>query len=127
MDDDNEADRGVVDDDDDDPWEDGDGIAIKTATLIVVGGGFELSSVIEIFAEIGWELSADDETGTIEELWFKNILALVSKEGGVLVESSAVRLFSSSSPLGPGMETGGERLLRLGVDPQQGTEDKGSA
>ena len=125
MDDDNEADRGV-----DDLWEEeeeeGEGIAIRTATLIVVGGELELSSVIEIFAEIDRELfplSPDDEIGTEEELAFKNILARVSKEGEAPEETSAVRRFSSSSPLGPerfigGMEAGDERLARLGVEPE---------
>jgi len=40
-----EAERGV-----DEPWEESEGIAIRTATLMV-GGELELSSVIEIFAE----------------------------------------------------------------------------
>ena len=69
-----------------DTWEGvGEGIAIRTATLIIGCGG-------EI-AETGWELApmllVDDEAGT-EELRCKNILARVSKEGGV-VETSAVR------------------------------------
>ena len=117
-----DADRGVCD-----LWVEGEGIAIRTATLIV-GGELELSSVIEIFAEIERELvplSTDDEAGRVE--LFKNILARVSKEGVVvLVETSAVRRFSSSSPLvaegfiggGTGLETGGERLVRLGVEPE---------
>jgi len=130
-----EADRG----DDVDPWEDeeevgGEGIAIRTATLIVVGGELELSSVIEIFAEIERELlgpllSADDETGAVEEeLGFKNILARVSKEGGVviLLLVEAVRRFSSSSPLGVewfigvgiGMGTGGWTPVRLCAEPE---------
>ena len=66
-----------------DTWEGvGEGIAIRTITLIIGCGG-------EI-AETGWELAPkDDEAGT-EELRCKNILARVSKEGGV-VETSAVR------------------------------------
>lgn len=84
-----------------------------------------MSSVIEIFADIEWELlSADDETGTVDELGFKNILARVSKEGGALVvvvetSAAAVRRFSSSSPLGVelGMEVGGDDE-RLGEDPE---------
>ena len=118
-----EEDRGVYN-----PWEKGEGIAIKTATRIV-GGGLELSSVIEIFAEIERELiplSADDEAGTVE-LGFKNILARVNKEGVVPLETSAVvRRTSSSSPrgaeefigVGAGMGTGDERLVRLGVEPE---------
>jgi len=120
-DDDNEADRGV-----DDRWE--EGIAIRTATLIV-GGELELSSVIEIFAEIERELfplSPDDEIGTVEELAFKNILARVSKEGGAPEEASTVRRFSSSSLLGAerfvgvgiGIEAGGETLVGLGAEPE---------
>jgi hypothetical protein len=123
-----DADRGV-----DDPWEEGeDGIAIRTDTL-TIEGELELSSVIETFVESEREsvpLSADEA-----EVGFKNILARVSKEGEVTVEISAVRLFSSSSPLGAegfvgvgtGMKTGGERLVRLGVEPEQGTEVRGSA
>lgn len=107
---------------DDDPWEEegGEGIAIRTATLIVGGGELELSSVIEIFAEIERELSGDDETGTVEEeLGFKNILARVSKEGGEVVVAlvEAVRRFSSSSPLGIGIGMGSGGLERLGVEP----------
>jgi len=129
LDDDIEVDRGVIDDVD--PWEvGGEGIAIRTATLIVGGGELELSSVIEIFAEIERELgplSADDETGTVEEeLGFKNILARVSKEGGVIVLVEAVRRFSSSSPLGVerfigvgiGMGTGGGTPVTLGAKPE---------
>jgi len=126
--DDIEADKGV-----DDLWEEGEGIATRTATLIVEGE-LELSSVIEIFAEIERELvplSADDEAGTLE-LEFKNVLARVNKErvGVVPVEeTSAIRRFSSSSLLGAetfmgvgiGMEAGGERLVRLGVEPEQET------
>ena len=108
--DDNEADRGV-----DDRWEEGDGIAIRTATLIV-GGVLELSSVIEIFAEFERELvplSADEEAGVVE-LGFRNILARASNEGVVMLETSAVSRFSSSLSLlggevGEGMKTGGER------------------
>ena len=122
-----DADRGA-----DDPWEDGEGIAIRTATLIV-GSELELSSVIEIFAEFERELlplSAVDEP----EVGFKNILARVSKEGVVPVETSAVRRFSSPSPLGAegfigvevGLETGGERVVILGVKPEQGTEVRDS-
>jgi len=123
-DDDNEADRGV-----DDRWEEeGEGIAIRTATLIV-GGELELSSVIEIFAEIERELfplSPDDEIGTVEELAFKNILARVSKEGVAPEEASPVRRFSSSSRLGAerfvdveiGIEADGETLVRLGAEPE---------
>jgi len=121
LDDDNEADRGV-----DEPWEDGEGIAIRTATLIV-DGELELSSVIEIFAEFDRELvplSADDAAGTVE--LFKNILARLSKERGAPEETSAVRRFSSWSPLdaewfvgvGVGMKTGEARLVRLGVEPE---------
>jgi len=124
-DDDNEADRGV-----DDRWEEeGEGIAIRTATLIVGGGELELSSVIEIFAEIERELfplSPDDEIGTVEELAFKNILARVSKEGGAPEEASTVRRFSSSSLLGAerfvgvgiGIKAGGEMLVGLGAEPE---------
>ena len=124
-----EVDRGVLVDD---PCEEeGEGIAIRTATLIVEGDELELimSCVIEleIFAGIERELvpsSADDGAGTVE-LGFKNILARVSKEGIVIpVKSSAVYRFSPSSLLGvdgstgveKGMETGGERLVRLGVE-----------
>lgn len=130
--DDNEEDRGV-----DDPWEEGEGIAIRTATLSVEDE-LELSSVIEIFAEIERELiplSADDEAGTLE-LGFKNVLARVNKEGvGVVpVETSAIRRFSSSSlpdaegfiGVGIGMEIGGERLVRLGVESEWETEVIGS-
>jgi len=46
----------------------------------------------------------------------------VSKEGEVTLETSAVRRCSSSSPLGAGgfigTETGGERLVTLGVEPE---------
>jgi hypothetical protein len=139
-----EADRG----DDVDPWEeeeeevDGEGIAIRTATLIVGGGELELSSVIEMFAEIERELGPllsadDDETGAVEEeLGFKNILARVSKEGGVVILLvEAVRRFSSSSPplgvewfigVGIGMGTGGWTPVRLCAEPEQTTEDRGS-
>jgi len=129
--DDIEADKGV-----DDPWEEeSEGIATRTATLIVEGE-LERSSVIEIFAEIERELvpllSADDEAGTLE-LEFKNVLARVNNERvGVVtaVETSAIRRFSSSSlpdaetfiGVGIGMETGGERLVRLGVEPEEETE-----
>jgi hypothetical protein len=114
--------------------EDGDGIAIRTATLIF-GGKLEPSSVIEIFGEIVRErelasLSAGDDEEA--ELVFKNILARVSRERGVVVavvETSAVGRFSSSSfPLGAegligvvgaGTETDGDtRLVRLGVEPE---------
>ena len=82
------ADRGILVD----TWEEevGDGIEIRTTTLIIgCGGGLESD-----IAEIEWELvplllRVDDEAGT-EELRCKNILARVSKEGGV-VETSAVR------------------------------------
>jgi len=116
----------------------GEGIAIRTATFIF-GGELELSSVIEIFAEFvrGFRLvplSADEEAGTVVGLGLKNILAArVSKEGEVVVvvvpvETSAVRRFSSSSPLGVGpvTETGGSWLVvRLGVEPEEGTEVRG--
>lgn len=101
----------------DDPWEDGEGIAMKTATL-TVGGELEWSSVIELFVEIEgglFPLSADDEAEL--GIGFKNILARVSKEG--VVETSAVRRFPSSSPVGvgaAGMGTGDERL---GLEPVQ--------
>lgn len=124
-------DRGLLDD----PWarEEGDGIATRTATFIIGG-----EKLIEIFVEIGKELVpllADDEAGTVELLRFNSILTRVSKEGVVLVETSAVRRFSSSSPLGPepfigvgiGMETGGERLVRFGVESELGTRVRGSA
>ena len=124
-----EVDRGVLVDD---PCEEeGEGIAIRTATLIVEGDELELimscAIELEIFAGIERELvpsSADDGAGTVE-LGFKNILARVSKEGIVVpVKSSAVYRFSPSSLLGidgsigveKGMETGGERLVRLGVE-----------
>ena len=66
----------------------GEGIAIRTTTLIIgCGGGLESD-----IAEIEWELVplllAGDEAG-MGELRFKNILAGVSKEGGV-VGTSAV-------------------------------------
>jgi len=63
-------------------------------------------------------LSGDDATGTVdEELGFKNILARVSKEGGVLVE--AVRRFSSSDVgIGIGMGSGSGGGIRLGVEPE---------
>lgn len=125
-------DRGLLDD----PWarEEGEGIATRTATLII-GGELKL---IEIFVEIRKELVpslADDEAGTVELLRFNSILTRVSKEGVVLVETSAVRRFSSSSPLGPepfigvgiGMETGGERLVRFGAESELGTRVRGSA
>ena len=115
-----DADRG-----ENDLWEEGEGIAIRTDTL-TIGGELELSSVIETFVEIARDsvpLSGDEA-----ELGFRNILARENKEGG----TSAVRLFSSSSPLGAegfvgvgtGVKTGGERL---GVEPEQGTVDRGSA
>ena len=114
-----EADRGVVDE----PWEEGEGIAIRTATRTVVGV-LELSSVNDIFVEFECALvplSADDGSGAVDE-GFKNILARVSKEGVVPVETSAVRRFSSSSPLGAeafiGVETAGERPAELGVEPE---------
>ena len=47
----------------DDPWEESEGIAIRTATL-TVGGELELSSVNEISVEFEWAwvpLSAEDE------------------------------------------------------------------
>ena len=90
------ADKGIVVD----TWEEvGEGIAIRTTTLIIgCGGGLESD-----IAEIEWELvplliRVDDEAGT-EELRCKNILARVSKEDG-MVGTSAVLWFSSSSPLG---------------------------
>ena len=126
-----EVDRGVLVDD---PCEEeGEGIAIRTATLIVEGDELPVELImscaieLEIFAGIERELvpsSADNGAGTVE-LGFKNILARVSKEGIVVpVKSSAVYRFSPSSLLSvdgsigveKGMETGGERLVRLGVE-----------
>ena len=87
------ADRGrvvVVD-----TWEEGvgEGIAIRTTTLIIGCGELECDIV-----EIEWELVplllADDEAGTAAaavESRFKNLLARVSKEGVVVVETTAVR------------------------------------
>jgi hypothetical protein len=96
-------------------------------------GELELRSVIEIFEEFEWALaplSADDEAERVEVgergVGFMNILARVSKEGVVPVETSAVRWFSSSCLIGveAGMETGGERV---GVVPEQWTEVRGTA
>ena len=64
--DDNEAVRGVLDDDDPRVEPESEGIAIRTATLIV-GGELEPSSAIEILLEFEPKLvpfSADDEART---------------------------------------------------------------
>lgn len=120
-----DADRGVHD-----PWEEGeDGIAIRTVTL-TIAGELELSSVIETFAETERESFPLSAGGA--EVGFRNILARVSKEGEVTVETSAVRLISSLGAegfvgVGTGMKTGGERLVRLGVEPEHGSEVRGSA
>ena len=95
--DDNEtlADRGrvVVGDTWEEPEGVGEGIAIRTTTLIIGCGELESDIV-----EIGWELVllllSDDEAGTavaVVESRFKNLLARVSKEGVVVVETTAVR------------------------------------
>lgn len=76
----------------DDPWEEcrGEGIAIRTATLIVVG---EEGSTVDI--AVGWVLALSgeaDEGGRGEVgkgVGFRSILARLSKEG--VVETSAVR------------------------------------
>ena len=82
------ADRGILVD----TWEEvGEGIAIRTTTLIIgCGGGLESD-----IAEIEWDLVplllVDDGAGT-EELRCKNILARVSKElEGEAGGTSAVR------------------------------------
>jgi hypothetical protein len=82
-----EPDRAV-----DDPWEEceGEGIAIRTATLIVVG---EEGSTVDI--AVGWVLAVSrevDEAGRGEVgkgVGFKNVLARLNKEG--VVETSVVR------------------------------------
>jgi len=61
-----------------DPWEEDEGIAIRTATLTAVGGELELSSVNEILLEFEWAfipLSAVDEAGRVELGKSENILA----------------------------------------------------
>lgn len=86
-----EEDRAV-----DDPWEEvgGEGIAIKTATLIAVGEE-DLSSVIEMFVGavlLRWVVASSAEAGRGEvgrDVGLKNIFARVSKEGPV--EASVVR------------------------------------
>jgi len=125
-----EEDRAV---DDPDPREGGgEGIAIRTATLIVVGKE-DLRSVIDIFLEsvplglVALSTEADEagrgEVG--EGVGLKNLLARVKKEG--VVETSGGRWFSSS-PLGVegvreimgggiGIGTGGERI-RLAAEPE---------
>ena len=138
-----EADRGVLDDLS--RWEVGVGIAIRTTTRIVEGD-LKPSSVTEIFEQELVLLSTDidasedsEEEGTVE-LGFnlKNFLARVSKEGVLLlVETSAVGRFSSSSPLcaegfigvETGMGTGEVVLVKLGGEPlaEQGTDARGSA
>jgi hypothetical protein len=61
----------------------GEGIAIRTATLTVVGE-LGLSSVTEIFVEwVLLPLSDDGGRGKVGIGGFKNILARVSVDGGV--------------------------------------------
>ena len=101
-------------------WEVGEGIAIRTTTLIVEGD-LKPSSGTEIFEQELVLLSADEgEEGRIELGNLKNFLTRVSKDGVILVEISAIGRFSSSSPLyGEGfigvleteMGTGEERLV----------------
>ena len=70
-----------------DTWEEGvgEGIAIRTTTLIIGCGELE-SDTVEIEWELVLLLLSDDEAGTavaVVESRFKNLLARVSKEGVV--------------------------------------------
>jgi len=86
------ADRGrvVVDT----TWEEGvgDGIAIRTTTLIIGCGELEIDIVEILWESVPLFLTDDEAAGTVVlvELRFRNLLARVNKEG-VVVGTSAVR------------------------------------